>query len=106
MPCWEVNTISVEFKAKYKDLLIQACESIGIKAAYAVGWYEERGKFCIKNLVIDLESSVATIPNNAANVLLNKVRRAYTRACIASVARKKKFAVKMLQNGKIRMRRS
>ena len=106
MPCWEVNTISVEFKAKYKDLLIAACESIGIKNQYASGWYEERGKFCIKNLAIDLETSQATIPNESANNLLNDVRRAYTKACIAKVALKKKFALKLLQNNKIRMRRS
>jgi len=106
MPCWTVNTVSVEFKAKYKDLLIKAIESIGIKAAYASGWYEERGKFCIKNLAIDLENGTASIPNMQANDLLNKVRQAYTKVCIAEVSKKKKFAVKMLSNGKIRLRRS
>jgi len=106
MPCWTVNTVSVEFKAKYKDLLIKAVESIGIKSAYASGWYEERGMFCIKNLAINLETSEASIPNMAANDLLNKVRQAYTKVCIAELSKKKKFAIKLLANNKIRLRRS
>ena len=100
MPCYEVRTVQVEFKARNREALQEALESNGIDHWWNTSWTKVYGK----EWEIDLEKQTAQV-TEGKEVYLNRVRRAYSETVIAEVARKKKWIVKKLAAGKMQLKR-
>ena len=81
MPCWEINTMSVDLIASDRDLLEQALKSLGYL-------YKRNGN----NFVIGggLIISGNTITGRDID-RINSIRRQYSIETIKSVAKKKKW---------------
>lgn len=83
MPCYEVQTMSVEFTAQHRDLLD--------KAIGALKWnvvVESAGRLVLQNgmIVLDLNNNTAQVTNGWQRQL-NELKRAYSQQCIDRVAR-------------------
>lgn len=101
MPCYEVNTISLELKTANKDLLHAAIKSLGftiteIKNGIIV--HTPQGDITIAN-------GTATSTMRNAEDWINKVKQAYSMQTIEYVAKKYKFTVTEKPGNKITMRR-
>lgn len=89
MPCWEVNTVSVEFNAKNVDLMLEVLKEMGITAY--VSKDQER-----------VETSIGTFNLKTGRVRVedddlkkvNDFRVNYSKKVITTVAKKKKWVVK------------
>ncbi len=99
-PCWQIQTISIEFKTKHKELLKKALKN------EEIGFYESRNKLYISGdrLILDLDRQEASVIDNDYT-LLNKIKVAYSETAIREIARKKNWALKKIGNGKLRARR-
>ena len=81
MPCYEVRTMSVEFHAQHKSLLITALKNLGWN------WREEKGKlFTSYDIEVDLEKQQANVPEGCQDQL-NRLKRAYSSEAISKVAK-------------------
>jgi hypothetical protein len=100
MPCYQVRTVSVEFKSKNKKLLEEAAKKLG--------WIyseTEDGKAVIgSRFVIDFKTRKATFEDYRQGDF-NQLKRAYSEAAIEAIAKKKRWAIKKKAEGKIEMRR-
>lgn len=91
MPCWEVNYMSVEFKAEHVDLLIDALEALGYRYLYNEGQaYIDvlTGRF-----TIHLDTQKVKYPEEAINTV-NKLKQEYSLQALQRVAAKKKWFIK------------
>jgi len=98
MPCYQMNLISVEFKAKHANLLEAA--------AKALGWaFSSSGRYVICGVVkIDLERQTArTDSYNRASV--NRLKVEYSRQAVLLAAKKQKWFVKQQSTQKLELRR-
>lgn len=88
MPCWEVNTISIEFNMKHKDLLLKTLEKLNFK-------YSEYEKGTIylysDDVIMNLNNSTAKILNFDK---YNKIKRKYSEIVLEEVCKKKKWILK------------
>ncbi|MFA5262216.1 MAG: hypothetical protein WC378_00210 [Opitutaceae bacterium] len=85
MPCYEVRTVSVEFQAAHKDLLIKAIQALGW--TYAVsgarvlvrpqGGYE---------MTVDLSAGVV-VAQDQQQFRVNELKRAYSVQAIKQTAK-------------------
>jgi|GEM_PF-3021802 len=101
MPCWTINTVSVEFSAKHVDLILKAAKSIGLSSYYN---RESQTIYLDDQIVINLANRTAQVINDNFD-MLNKLKRAYSATVIKIVAKKKKWAVQMVGgNGSNKMR--
>jgi hypothetical protein len=105
MPCYEVRTVQVEFKAGSREYLLKALEQTGIEHT----WNKETniiygGGNYGKLWAINLDKQTATV-EQGYEAELNKVRRAYSEAVVNEVARKKKWLVKKAAENKIQLKR-
>lgn len=89
MPCWEVNLITVEFKAKNIDYLTAALKELNIN------FYQNKNIIRFGSTSINLDNQ--TIETNDIN-LSNQIKRKYSEIVIKEVAKKKKWIMKMNQN--------
>ena len=96
MPCYQVNLISVEFKAKHVNLLEAAARELG--------WaYSAAGRYVVGGMVkVDLEQQTATTANVDA---ANRLKVEYSRQAVLTMAKKKKWFVKQQSNQKMELRR-
>lgn len=98
MPCYEVRTVQVEFKAQSREILLKALDDNKINyrmnenAIYSYRW------------TINFEEQTATVEQGYEGEL-NKIRRAYSEAVISEVARRKKWLVKKTAEGKMQLKR-
>ena len=96
MPCWEVNLISVEFKAKHLDVLEKALQEININ--YQIN----------KNIInigngrvnINLTNQLAEFDKKQQS-LVNEIKRAYTRQAVIKASNKKKWILKFHDKNKM-----
>lgn len=88
MPCWQVNIITVEFKAAHRELLLKALKQLNF------GYDTLGSKIVVGQIEIDLESQSVTIRGNSLVKQVNKIKRAYSEQVILEVARRKKIAVR------------
>lgn len=101
MACYTVNLVSVEFKAKNEDILIQALNSLGwnfrkIGQAIYVG---------MLGGIIDLEKQSARIDETGQS-RLNELKREYSKQVLLTAAQKKKWVLKqMKEQNKFQLRR-
>ena len=89
MPCYEVNTMSVEFKADHVDLLEQALDVLG----WVRDWNVAK-TFCraSNGIELDLRTGKAEIRDGQGG-LLNELKRAYSQQVIKKVAQKNHWTV-------------
>jgi len=89
MPCWEVQTYSLVFKAKNKDLLIEAAMRIGLKV-------EDHGKYMtvygsiVADIYLDEEKIVTTSYYTRE---VNRLKMEYSKVIVEKVAKLKKWAL-------------
>lgn len=81
MPCYEVRTMSVEFKAKHVDVLEQALKNLG--------WYYNinQDRVTTRGMTIWLEKNRADIQDYQQREL-NELKRAYSSAAIDKVTKR------------------
>ena len=85
MPCWTVQTMSVEFHVEHADLLAEALKKIGMVVARSANVFTvEAGP---STITIDLNTGRAEVPTGEQG-RLNAIRRAYSREAINRVARR------------------
>ena len=99
MACYTVNMVSVEFKAKYINILRDA--------AKLLQWsFNERGDnvVSVNGMLIDLTSEQARIADYRQDDL-NKLKRTYSIAAVKELAKKKKWVAKVKGVNKIQLRR-
>lgn len=100
MPCYQVNTISVEFKVKHSDLLRQAIEALGWKMVAIAGGSKKPTRLSVqysgyRSLTINMQTGTATFnEGQGGQKALNKLKKEYSKQAIFKVAKQKKWIVK------------
>jgi len=94
MPCWEVRTVSVEFKADNRALLNAAIEELGWRHQVA-----SNGEVIINggDITLDLVRERATV-RDSQQAALNQLKQAYSRQAVKSAAKRFNWACKMQGN--------
>jgi hypothetical protein len=98
MPCYEVRTVQVEFKAHSREILLKALSEARISH-----WIEGT-TINGTRWIINLEKQTATVEQGYESEL-NKIRRLYSEAVVSEVARRKKWLVKKAAENKIQLKR-
>jgi len=94
MPCYEVRTVSVEFKAENRKLLDAALDKIGsIHCTLADGRLVIDGGV----IVLDLANGKAVVQDGQQNQL-NELKRAYSREAVKAAAKKCQWSCKLQGN--------
>jgi len=88
MPCYEVNIITVAFKAKNRDLLIKALTTVN--SSY---FDSSRRRISIEQAA-DLIIKTGEVNTFRSNIL-NKLSQEYTREAVRFATKKKKWAMKV-----------
>ena len=96
MPCYEVNYISVEFKAKHKEVLKQALKNLGYsfrenKDRIYTNYFE----FDLKNQKVIMEADFQSD--------LNKVKQEYSAVAIEAIAKKRRWASKRINQNQFQL---
>jgi len=97
MPCWTVQTMSVEFQAKHKDLLEKAILKLGWQLKYI-----DNGKSIVvgepsTSFTIDLANKKATILSSQQSQL-NRLKQAYSQQAVQKVAQLNKWQMRASAN--------
>lgn len=84
MPCYQIRTMSVEFKADNRDLLDAALAALGWKV-----FEQFSGQLIVGNgeIKINLKAGIAEVQIGAQSKL-NELKRAYARQSINAAAKK------------------
>ena len=88
MPCWEVNTVSVEFKVKHKEILMTALKNLGYRPVEVT-----QNIISFNGITVDLDSGLADLRANDQR-RLNEVKQEYSKVIVTLVAKKRKWALK------------
>ena len=101
MPCWEVNLVTVEFKARHKQILFAALDRLKIE-------YRENGdRIFLTNVsgrYIDLAEGKVVVESYMMDTV-NKIKQEYSKIVVEQVAKKKKWAIKRLAEDKYKLKR-
>ena len=95
MPCYEVRTMSVEFKAENRQLLDAAIKATGLLVNSQTS---NRITRAYGKVVIKLDEGTAEVREGEQN-LLNKIKQAYSKECIKAACKKVQWAVKFEGQG-------
>ena len=108
MPCYEVRTVSVEFKAANIDLLKRAIKKEGHRIEWEdselVSFTTKTGKFCL----IDLKNSAIKsddMDERGIASFANSLKRAYSAVVLDEVAKKQKWMKKDLGQNRYQLQR-
>jgi len=114
MPCYQVNILSVEFKARNRELLKRAINAIDYDAVEVgeniirvVGRARSHGRNVTGTRIeINLETGLARMTDAKTNQdLLNELKRSYSRTTIEELARKKKWIARAKSSNEITLTR-
>jgi hypothetical protein len=107
MPCYEVRTVTVEFKVANIDLLKRAVVAMGLtvqgNSKTTVSFYRNGNA-----VLIDCEKQTITASNLDTKQLSgfsNSLKRSYSSIVIDEVARKQKWIKKNLGNNRYQLQR-
>lgn len=95
MPCWEVNTMSVEFSVKSITYLKLALEELGHN--FVVQGDKIMMGSGSSRITIDLVEANATLGSRYQSTL-NEIKRKYSEVVIKGVAKKKRWIIKEQQD--------
>jgi hypothetical protein len=98
MPCYEVRTVQVEFKAKSRELLLKALSDA--KLDHVVVDDTILGR----EWTINLNEQTASVTEGYES-RLNQVRRLYSEAVVREAALKKKWIVKKLAQNSMQLKK-
>lgn len=103
MPCWEINTVTVEFRAKNSETLIKALKNLD----YAVSRRNQAVvAFRGTEILFDLKANKIKYSETAtSNSEINAIKREYSRLIVEEVAKRKRWLVKQQANGNLQLRR-
>jgi organic radical activating enzyme len=109
MPCYEVRTVSVEFKVSNIDLLKKALEKAGFNIAKASQiTLQVRREGEINSIIIDLEQSKIlsrSFDEKELSTISNQIKRAYSEQVIDEVAKRQKWMKKKLGDNRYQLQR-
>jgi len=88
MPCYEVNIMSVEFKAKYKEVLILALKKLGYQARE-----NNQGQVITNVFTFDLNRQKVEYPEGYTSAM-NEIKRKYSEIVLEQVAKKRRWVLK------------
>ncbi|NLE38093.1 MAG: hypothetical protein GX621_08730 [Pirellulaceae bacterium] len=101
MPCYQVQTVSVEFKAKNRALLDAALDAIG-----ATAFTRYDGTLMLDTgIVLDLERGTATI-QEGQQYQLNALKRAYAAEALKQAAKQNGWTYTATTKSRGELRRS
>lgn len=107
MPCYEIRTVSVEFKASNVNLLKKAIENLGIKISNStektISFYNV-GKYT----TIDIEKQQIVgsgMNERQLSTFSNAIKRAYSEQVIDEIAKKQKWMKSKLSQNKFQLKR-
>lgn len=94
MPCWEVQRMSVEFRADNRTLLEDAIRALGwgIVDSTATSLTLHANGYELRLNLTTGQASIADVPE--AQQRLNSLKRAYSRQAIQAAARRQGWRVK------------
>lgn len=112
MPCYEVRTVSVEFKVGNIELLKKAIEKMDWKVTSST----EKRLYAQKNtgqwgdeVTINLENSTINSTNfrdiKALSQFSNEIKRAYSEVVIDELAKKQKWIKKQMGTNQFQLQR-
>ena len=106
MVCWEINLVTVEFNMSNIGILTKYLAENNITYAYN----ETRNIMFVgsnyNRITLDFNKKTASFSGNfEGQKRLNELKVGYSKAVVAEVARKKKWAVKNLGANKLALRR-
>ena len=106
MPCYEVRTVSVEFKVGNVDLLKKALEKAGCQIQtqdQVISFKDKFGNFAM----IDFEKSkiISRMGDKQLADLSNSIKRAYSECVIDEVAKRNKWIKKQMGEGRFQLQR-
>ena len=109
MPCYEVRTVSVEFKIKNIDLLKKAIEKVEYKiiSTYQDGSIHVQNKD-YRDLFISTTNSLIqskSFSEKELTTISNQIKRAYSELVIEEVAKKQKWIKKNMGSGQFQLQR-
>lgn len=87
MPCYEVNTITVEFKVAHRDLLDQAIQSLGWPCIRNGNDYTICPSPAERNILLNLSTGEARVYPPKGQERLNELKRAYSREVLKLVTK-------------------
>ena len=104
MPCYEVRTVSVEFKIGNIDLLKKAAEKLGytLKEGVNSESFSLRNKYDSPVGVIDFKTGQFTtdrMGESQINSFVNSLKRSYSEQVIDEVAKKQKWQLRKMNKG-------
>jgi len=107
MPCYEVRTVSVEFKVGNIDLLKKALEKAGFKR---IEWTENNVRFendkSIFNInFFDNKISSRYVDTKELVNLSNQIKRAYSEQVIDEIAKRQKWMKKKMGENTFQLQR-
>lgn len=91
MPCYEVRTMSVEFKTENRELLDAAIRNSNILVTAKNNGIIE---FAFGKIVLDTNTGVAEVQEGYQSKL-NEIKRNYSKEAIKAAAKKMQWGVKM-----------
>jgi hypothetical protein len=100
MPCYQMNLVSVEFKAKSKPHLEAALVALG----WSYSYFANDMKVRVKGMTLDLETGKAEISQYGQDTL-NKLKIAYSVEVVKSEAAKRRWVLKKRAAQKFEARR-
>ena len=102
MPCYTVNTMSVEFKAENRELLLESLKNLNATLFDSKDSNYIRFYFDKANMMINLKTNKIEAAGYAQSSFfdaVNKIKRSYARTVITTMAKKKKWAVRRRTDG-------
>lgn len=94
MPCYEVRTISVEFKAENEDLLDRAIQATGMNTRLI-----SNGRYLLDDGAIRLDLAAGTAEvREGQQGRLNELKQAYSREAVKAATKKCQWGCKLQGN--------
>ena len=90
MPCYEVRTVSVEFKADNRQLLDAAIKAAGLQIN---NQDEHRVVLDWGEIILNLDEGTARVQDGYQDTL-NELKRSYSKECVKAAAKKAAWNVK------------
>jgi hypothetical protein len=97
MPCYEVRTVSVEFRAENRALLDAAIRSLSGGLAVVEQSYDGRLNLGYGAIKLDLDAGRAEVRDGYQGHL-NELKRAYSREAIKAAAKRCQWSCKLQGN--------
>jgi len=112
MPCWEKNTVALDLNSRNTDLLEEVLKEMGIKYS-KIKWGKERDEYLDFTLGggrlqmgVNLTKGKFVFGSDQSLVAkANEIKREISKKIVMQVAARKRWAVRAVNDRKMRVRR-